>query len=168
VTGAAMPQSASNRKSTFFSSAAPSNSNRERRNDDRSHHPSHERGDALWERRRRRSDGAVFAVATLTDRDRLENRTWTAFANDLQIIERLEQLRVNEPLAVTGPFTALPNADGSGVIWRITIEAMLDARRPKKGKKLIAREERVLSDEADDAPTAPEHPEGVLDDLLPW
>jgi hypothetical protein len=100
-------------------------------------------------RRRRRADGAVFAVARVRDTDRGLSRTWTVFANDLTVIEMLEEMRVGSPLAIAGPFSAVGERD---LEYRISAESVLDVKRRKKRKGEIAKEERVESAELDLAP----------------
>src|SRR5271165_754178 len=58
-------------------------------------------------RRRRRADGAVFTIARIRDTDRGASRDWRLFANDPALIERLEEMRVGEPTAVSGPFSVV-------------------------------------------------------------
>jgi hypothetical protein len=108
-------------------------------------------------RRKRKSDGAVFAVATIRDRDRLENRMWRVFANNDEVIERLEDMRVGEPIAASGPFYVA--IDGGQLVYRMTIEALVDVKRGKKPRGLIAKESRVESAEVDLAPLNDELPD---------
>ena len=109
-------------------------------------------------RRKRKADGAVFAVVKLRDSDRGEARYWTAFANDPAVIEHLEEMRVGEPIAIAGPFSiVIAGAEREPMIeFRITIETLVDTKRRKKPKGQIRKEERVVSDEADQAPRASE------------
>ena len=97
-------------------------------------------------RRKRRADGVVFATARVRDSDRGMARTWTVFANDLTVIELLEDMRVGEPIAIAGPFTV------AGDQYRISAESVVDAKRRKKPKGLIAKESRTESAELDLAP----------------
>jgi hypothetical protein len=100
-------------------------------------------------RRKRRADGAIFAIAKVRDTDRGMARAWTVFANDLTVIEMLEGIRVGEPIAVAGPFTVAGERE---IEFRITAESVIDVRRRKKRKGEIAKEERVESAELDLAP----------------
>jgi hypothetical protein len=50
-------------------------------------------------RRKRRSDGAIFAIVRIRDTDRGERREWTCFINDPTLIEHFEELRAGEPVA---------------------------------------------------------------------
>jgi hypothetical protein len=100
-------------------------------------------------RRKRRSDGAVFAVCRVRDSDRGLSRTWTVFANDLTVIETLEAMRVGEPITIAGPFSV---AAERGLEFRISAESVLDLKRRKKPKGLIAKESRTESTELDLAP----------------
>jgi hypothetical protein len=61
-------------------------------------------------RRHRKADGAIFAVCKVRDTDRGSLRFWTVFANDLTVIEHLEEMRVGEPIAIAGPFTVVGGA----------------------------------------------------------
>ncbi len=114
-------------------------------------------------RRKRRSDGAIYAVARIRDSDRGMPRDWTAYANDLATIERLEELRVGEPVACSGPFCVA--VDGDALAYRVTIETLIDTKRRRKPKGLIAKESRVESDELDLAPTSIEE---ALNDDVPF
>jgi hypothetical protein len=120
-------------------------------------------------RRKRNSDRARFAVKKLMDTNRGERRLCTPFGNDPELIERLENMRVGEPLAVTGPFAITVHASRNGqeILYRITAEAILDAKRRKKAKGTTYAEERVASDEWDDAPR-PADEERPFDDPLPF
>ena len=120
-------------------------------------------------RRKRKADGVIFAVARLRDTDRGNPRHWTAFANDPAVIERLEELRVSEPIALAGPFAiAIAGPEREPAIeYRITVDALLDTKRRRKPKGQIRKEERAQSDEVDHAPRPPEG-EGELNDELPW
>ena len=105
-------------------------------------------------RRTRKSDGALFAIARAQDRDRHERRDWTIFVNDLALIEVFEEMRVGEPIAVTGPFsfTIDPTGQDPEIAYRISAHAILGGKRKRKSKKAIRAEERIASDEADGAP----------------
>jgi hypothetical protein len=105
-------------------------------------------------RRKRRDNGSIFAVARIRDSDRGVAREWVAFANDLLIIEQLEEMRVGEPIACSGPFYVA--VDGDALAYRLTIEALVDTKRRRKPKGLIAKESRVESDELNIAPVAEE------------
>lgn len=100
-------------------------------------------------RRKRKADGAVFAVAKIRDTDRYERREWTAFANDLDVIEALEEMRVGEPIAVTGPFSSTIGGTEREprIEHRITAEALLGSKRKRKPKGKITKEQRVELDE---------------------
>ena len=91
-------------------------------------------------RRKRRADGAVFAIAKVRDSDRGMARTWTVFANDLTVIELLEDMRVGEPVAIAGPFTVARERDFE---YRISAESVIDVKRRKKPKGQIAKEQRI-------------------------
>lgn len=112
-------------------------------------------------RRKRRADGAVFAVARIRDTDRGSSRIWTAFASDLDVIEQLEEMRIGEPIAVAGPFAIVVsgNRHEARIEHRITAEALLDTKRRRKSKEQIAKEARVESDEFDQAPFNDDLPE---------
>jgi hypothetical protein len=105
-------------------------------------------------RRKRKADGALFAVATIRDTDRSERRIWTVFAADIAVIEALEELRIGEPIAVAGPFsiTVAGTKNEPKIEYKLTIESVLDTKRRKKTKAAIAKEARTESDEFDRAP----------------
>jgi hypothetical protein len=100
-------------------------------------------------RRKRRSDGVIFAVAKVIDSDRGMSRTWTVFVNDPVIIEQIEEMRVGEPIAIAGPFSVAGERE---IEFRITAEALVDTKRRKKPRELIAKEQRTESTELDLAP----------------
>jgi hypothetical protein len=111
-------------------------------------------------RRKRRSDGAVFAIAKIRDTDRGLSRTWTLFVNDPALIEQIEEMRAGEPIAVAGPFYVASERD---LEYRISAESLIDTKRRKKPKGQIANESRIESSELDLAPQ-----NGGLNDDLPW
>jgi hypothetical protein len=100
-------------------------------------------------RRKRRADGAIFAIAKVRDTDRGLSRTWTVFANDLTVIETLEEMRVGEPITIAGPFSVAAERE---IEFRITAEALVDTKRRKKPKGQISKESRIESSELDLAP----------------
>jgi hypothetical protein len=97
-------------------------------------------------RRHRKADGAIFAVCKVRDTDRGSLRFWTVFANDLTVIEHLEEMRVGEPIAIAGPFTVVGERE---IEFRITAETVLDTKRKKKSKAAIGRETRPRAKIAD-------------------
>ena len=115
-------------------------------------------------RRKRRSDGAIFAIVRIRDSDRFERREWTGFANDPEVIEQIEAMRKGEPLAAAGPFSVVV-ADGGRIEYRITIEMLVDVKRRKKPRGLINRESRTESDELALAPSSTIE-EGLNDDPI--
>jgi hypothetical protein len=119
-------------------------------------------------RRRRNSDSATFGVFRVRDSDRLADRIWICYANDLELIEAIELLRGGEPVALTGAFNFRigGTADEPEIEHRLTVTAIVDTRpRKAKPKKIIRREMREL-DDADAAPI--ETGEAALDDPLPF
>jgi hypothetical protein len=111
-------------------------------------------------RRKRRADGAVFAIAKIRDTDRGLSRTWTLFVNDPALVEQIEEMRAGEPIAVAGPFYVAGERD---LEYRISAESLIDTKRRKKPKGQIAKESRIESSELDLAPQ-----NGGLNDDLPW
>jgi hypothetical protein len=105
-------------------------------------------------RRKRRDNGALFAVATVRDTDRGQPRIWRAFLNEFELIERVEEMRTGEPIAVSGPFsvTVASGHREPSVEYRISVEADLDTKRKRKSKTAKQKEERITSDEVDQAP----------------
>ncbi len=120
-------------------------------------------------RRKRKADGALFAVATVKDVDRTEVRLWKMFINDPALIEQVEEMRVGEPIAITGPFSvALSTGRHEPELeYRITAEAILDTKRKRKSKTKKGAEERITSDEDDLAPRFDAR-EVAFDDPLPF
>ena len=120
-------------------------------------------------RRKRKADGALFAVATVKDTDRTELRLWRMFINDPVLIEQVEEMRAGEPICVSGPF-AIAIAAGRQdpeIEYRITCEAILDTKRKRKSKTKKGAEERITSDETDLAPRFDAR-EVDFDDPLPF
>lgn len=115
-------------------------------------------------RRKRMADGAIYAVATVSDFDRGARREWRVFANDPAVIEQLEEMRTGEPIACSGPFYVA--IDGGDLAYRMTIEALVDVKRRKKPKGQIAKEARVESTELDLAPHGDERE--PLNDQIPF
>ena len=115
-------------------------------------------------RRKRKADGVIFAVAGLRDTDSGAPRQWTPYANDPALIEQLEELRIGEPIAVTGPFAiAITGLEREPTIeYRITGDALLDAKRRRKPKGQICKEESAELDEIDAPKGTP------FDDALPF
>ena len=115
------------------------------------------------ERRRNPATGAIYGKMTLRDRDRNETRFWTAFVEDVELIEKIEKLRVGDPIAVSGPFSAQMFRGEPQL--KISVYGVLDGheRRKPKPKAQIRREEKVESNEIDQAP----HDDGGLDDPIP-
>ncbi len=104
-------------------------------------------------RRNRRDDGRVFGVATARDTDRGEPRTWTIFVNDPDLIEKFEALKTGEPVAIAGAFNI--GLNGSRILYRITADAFVGAR--KQRKKRGAKEVDPV-DDPDDPPPDQEAP----------
>jgi hypothetical protein len=101
-------------------------------------------------RRRRKADGRLFGVAVVKDSDRGIPREWRVYVNDLELIERLEEMRIGEPVALSGPFSF--EIEGGHIACRITAEAILDTKRRRKPKGVIGKEQRTESNEFDLAP----------------
>ena len=104
-------------------------------------------------RRTRKSDGGRFGVCKIRDRDRLEVRIWTAFVDNIELIEKFEKMRLGEPVAVSGPFFI-----GESGEYRISVFAMINASEKRKAKRATQTraEEKVHSDEFEQAPRGDE------------
>jgi hypothetical protein len=111
-------------------------------------------------RRTRRDDGRLFGIATIQDTDRGEPRTWVVFVNNLELIERFEHLKDGEPVAISGPFSI--SADEARLVYRVTAEALIGARKERKKR---SKSERI---EAVDPDPAPKEEEKPFDDALPF
>ena len=90
-------------------------------------------------RRKRQADGRLYAVADVRDTDRGGQRYWRVYLNDLELIERVEEMRVGEPIAISGPFYF--SVEGTRIVHRITAEALIDigAGASRKGKSQKSR-----------------------------
>jgi hypothetical protein len=109
-------------------------------------------------RRHRKANGVIFGVR-IKDTDRGQVRFWTVYINDPDLIACFEEIRVGEPIAVSGPFYVTGERE---LEHRISAEALLDTKRRKKSKAAISRERRVESDELELASS------GDPDDPLPF
>ncbi len=93
------------------------------------------------QRHPRRLEGQRYGPGRCSDLD--------ALCNDPDLIAQVEDLRIGEPVAVTGPFSV---TGGPEIEFRITAEAVVDTKRRKKPKGQIAKEQRTEWDELDLAP----------------
>jgi hypothetical protein len=110
-------------------------------------------------RRTRRGDGRLFGIAMIQDTDRGEPRTWVVFVNDLQLIERFEHLKDGEPVSISGPFSI--SVDEARLVYRVTAEALIGARKERKKR---SKSEPIGAVDPDDAPKE----ERPFDDALPF
>lgn len=111
----------------------------------------------------RRDDGRLFGVALVRDSDRGEPRAWVVFVNDAELIERFERLKDGEPVAIAGPFSV--RIDGERLIYRITADALIGARKDRKKR---AKKEPGGEADLDDAPKDDNAAGRPFDDALPF
>jgi hypothetical protein len=112
-------------------------------------------------RRNRRDDGRLFGVASVTDDVQGEPRTWTVFVNSTELIEGFERLKIGEPVAITGPFTV--KLEGAGLVHRITADAIVGARKPRKKRDKT----EAAAIDPEDAPKD-ENQKEWLNDAIPF
>jgi single-stranded DNA-binding protein len=80
-------------------------------------------------------NGNPFATATIRESLNGSTRWWQAIVFDKTAIEALEEMSVGEPIAVAGEITAeiyAPAGSESRINWRITVDAVMTARKPKR------------------------------------
>ena len=76
-----------------------------------------------------------FATLTLREKVNGKTRWWQAIVFDERVIEDLRRLEAGESLAVAGVVDAevyAPAGSEPRINWRITIDAVLTARKPKR------------------------------------
>lgn len=81
--------------------------------------------------------GNSFATLSIRENVNGATRFWQAIAFSESAIAVLTELSVGEPIAVAGEITAeiyAPAGSESRLNWRITIDAVLSARKPPKVK----------------------------------
>jgi hypothetical protein len=82
--------------------------------------------------------GKPFATLTLRENVNSSTRWWKAIAFDEVTIAVLKELSAGAPIAVSGEIDAeiWTPEDGSSprVSWKITVDAVLSARRRRKGR----------------------------------
>ena len=93
-------------------------------------------------RRKRRADGAVFAVARIYDTDRGAPRHWTVFINQPSLIEQFEELRRPARQGRLGAILLCDRGQRTGARDRASIakEQRVRIRRGRPGAKLANRE----------------------------
>jgi single-stranded DNA-binding protein len=80
-------------------------------------------------------NGNPFATLSIRENHDGATRWWQAIAFSESAIEVLKEMSVGEPVAVTGEITAeiySPAGSESRINWRITVDAVLSARRKAK------------------------------------
>jgi single-stranded DNA-binding protein len=82
-------------------------------------------------------NGNPFATLSIRENVNGATRWWQAIAFSESAIEVLKEISVGEPIAVAGEITAeiyAPAGSESRINWRITVDAVLSARKPPKAK----------------------------------
>jgi Single-strand binding protein family len=82
-------------------------------------------------------NGNSFATLSIRESVNGATRWWQGISFSESAIEVLKELSVGEPLAVAGEITAeiyAPAGPESRINWRVTIDAVLSARKPPKAK----------------------------------
>jgi single-stranded DNA-binding protein len=96
-------------------------------------------------------NGNPFATLSIRENVNGATRWWPAIAFSESAIESLKELSVGEPIAVAGEITGEVYAQAgaeSRINWRVTIDAVLSARKPPKAKPASTvrkRKEAALS-----------------------
>jgi Single-strand binding protein family len=78
--------------------------------------------------------GNLFATFSIRESVNGATRWWQAITFSETVIETLKEMAVGEPIAVCGEMTAeiyAPAGAESRINWRITIDCVLSARKPK-------------------------------------
>jgi hypothetical protein len=81
--------------------------------------------------------GNPFATLSIRENVNGATRWWQGISFSETAIEVLKELSVGEPIAVCGEINAeiyAPAGSESRVNWRVTIDAVLSARKPPKAK----------------------------------
>jgi hypothetical protein len=104
--------------------------------------------------------GKPFATLTLRESVNGATRWWQAIAFSECAIEALKELSVGEPIAVCGEISAeiyAPAGSESRINWRVTIDAVLTARKVKPdGATRRPQAAKGRRDRAEAAPSAAE------------
>jgi hypothetical protein len=82
-------------------------------------------------------NGNSFATFSIRESFNGSSRWWQAITFDENAIEVLKEMSIGEPIAVCGEITAeiyAPAGAESRLNWRITVDAILSARRKPKAK----------------------------------
>jgi hypothetical protein len=83
-------------------------------------------------------NGNQFATCSLRESLNGSTRWWQGIAFSESVIETLKESAVGEPIVVCGEITAeiyAPAGAESRINWRITVDAVLTARRPAKARQ---------------------------------
>jgi hypothetical protein len=104
--------------------------------------------------------GNPFATFPIREGHNGATRWWQAIAFSENAIEVLKEISVGEPIAVAGEITAeiyAPAGSESRINWRITVDAVLSARKVKpEGATRKPQAAKGRRDRAEATPSAPE------------
>jgi hypothetical protein len=111
--------------------------------------------------------GKPYVLATIREGSGERTRWWTCFAFSDALIEELVRLGDGDPLAVSGEFDAdvyAPDGSAPRVNWRITVDAVISARRKAPAKRAAGKQQAAAKSWAspagaplnDSIPFAPE------------
>ena len=92
--------------------------------------------------------GNPFATFSIRENLNGATRWWQAIAFSETVIEVLREMSVGEPIAVAGEITAeiyAPAGAESRINWRITVDAILSARKPKVKPEGAPRQPRAAN-----------------------
>jgi single-stranded DNA-binding protein len=82
-------------------------------------------------------NGNPFAIASIRESLNGSTRWWQVIAFDKNAVDALKEMSVGEPIAVAGEIGAeiySPPGGEQRLNWRITVDAVLSARKPPKSK----------------------------------
>jgi hypothetical protein len=109
--------------------------------------------------RKASSKGTAYLLATVREGKGDDARFWSAFVFSSALMEEIAQTQIGEAVSVAGEFTAeiyRPEGKEPRVSYKIMVDAVLTARRPKKQReeKLQTRSTalRPKGDFSDDIP----------------
>jgi hypothetical protein len=114
-------------------------------------------------------NGNSFATLSIRENVNGATRWWQAIAFNESVIEAVKELSVGEGLAVAGEINAeiyAPAGSEGRINWRIVIDAILSARRPKAKPESTDRKPRAAKGRA--APAAPEPSRGPALAAASW
>ena len=107
-------------------------------------------------------NGKRYAIATLREKNGQGTRWWKAFVFSESAIEAILSISDGEPIAVSGEFDCelyAPAGGESRLSWKITVDGVLSARKPKVKPEGATRKPQGAKGRRERAEAAPSSPE---------